>query len=79
MNTIMTDEHDFQKRLAKLQIIASVVTTISAILIAVGITIIVTQIPRELYPWNGFTLLGVGVALMLYHLFGIRKNIDNLK
>lgn len=75
----MSDDHDFQKRLAKLQIRASAVITIGGILIALGITIIVTQIPRELYPWNGFALLGVGLALMLYHLFAIRKNIDNLK
>jgi len=46
---------------------------------AIGFTILVTQIPREFYPWNGFTLLLIGFALMLIHLFGIRKNIDNLK
>ena len=75
----MSDDHDFQKRLAKLQIQASAVITIGGILIAIGFTILVTQIPRELYPWNGFTFLWIGVVLMLIHLFGIRKNIDNLK
>ena len=75
----MSDDHDFQKRLARLQIQASAVITIGGILIALGITILVMQIPRELYPWNGFAFLVIGLALMLYHLFGIRKNIDNLK
>lgn len=75
----MSDDHDFQKRLAKLQIQASGVITISAILIALGITILVTQIPPELYPWNGFALLGIGIGFLMWHLLGIRKNIDNLK
>ncbi len=39
----MSDDHDFQKRLAKLQIQASAVITIGGILIALGITTIVTQ------------------------------------
>jgi len=62
----MSDEHNFQKRLAKLQIQASAVITIGGILIAIGLTILVTQIPRDLYP--GMVLPFYG---LVYHYYCI--------
>ena len=80
----MSDDHDFQKRLAKLQIQASAVITIGAILMALGFSAIafptnILNDPPNWYPWKGFIFLWVGMALMLYHLFSIKKKIDELK
>ena len=61
----MSDDHDFQKKAGQITNPSISCDYIGGILIALGITVIVTQIPRELYPWNGFALLGVGLALML--------------
>ncbi len=79
MNDGKKNERDFQKKLAKLQIQASAVITVGAILIALGVTIIATLPSSSLYPWNGFTFLVIGILLMLYHLFSIRNNINELE
>jgi len=80
----MTNDHDFQKRLAKLQIQASAVTTIGGILMALGFSAIafpatIQNYSSIFYPWNGFIFLWIGVAFVLYHLFSIKKKIDELK
>ena len=80
----MTDDHDFQKRLAKLQIQASAVVTIGAILIALGFSSLVVM---DINPngtinssiWRGIIFVVAGIALMFLHLFSIRNKINELR
>ena len=80
----MIDDHDFQKRLAKLQIQASAVISVGAVLIALGFSSVEFSInipdnPDNLSNWRAIIFFFSGTGLMLYHLFNIRNKINELK
>ena len=81
----MTDAGDkFQKELAKLQIQASAIIAICAVLIALGLssieyTIDIQNNPYDLANWRSIIFTVAGIGALLYYLVVIRNDINNLK
>ncbi len=73
----------FQKKLAKLQIQASAIITIAAILLAIGFTswAFLEPVSDDMINWGlirGLIFVIFGVFLIFYHLLVIRNQINKL-
>lgn len=78
----MIDEHDFQKKLAKLQIRATAISILGSTLIALAIAIISYSMTLEIHEgllsiqYIGIALLFASLILVLMNLVLVNRDID---